>query len=82
MSEACRTLGYLRDTFYRLKKRYEDSGIEGLKEMTRRKPNLRTCVPEEVEGAVVSDSTLFTFIMMLDEVVVFPAASRATALRV
>lgn len=53
VSEACRTLGYSRDTFYRLKKRYEDSGIDGLKELSRRKPNLRNRVPEEMEKAVV-----------------------------
>ena len=53
LSEACRTLGYSRDTFYRLKKWYEDSGIDGLKEMGGRKPNLRNRVPEEIEGAVV-----------------------------
>jgi len=52
VSEACRMLGYSRDTFYRLKKRYEDSGIDGWKEMSRR-PNLRNRVPEEIEGAVV-----------------------------
>ena len=53
VSEACRTLGYSRNTFCRLKKRYEDSGIDGLKEMSRRKPNLRNRVPEEIEGAVL-----------------------------
>jgi len=53
VSEACRTLGYSRDTFYRLKKRYEEDGIEGLREISRRKPNLRNRVPEEVEQAVV-----------------------------
>ena len=53
VSEACRTLGYSRDTFYRLKKRYEEDGLEGLKEISRRKPNLRNRVPEEVEKAVV-----------------------------
>ena len=53
VSEACRTLGYSRDTFYRLKKRYEEDGLDGLKEISRRKPNPRNRVPEEVEQAVV-----------------------------
>jgi len=53
VSEACRTLGYSRDTFYRLKKRYEEGGLDGLKEISRRKPNLRNRVPEEIEEAVV-----------------------------
>ncbi|MHC4705349.1 MAG: IS481 family transposase [Planctomycetota bacterium] len=53
VSEACRTMGYSRDTFYRLKKRYEEAGLEGLKEISRRKPNRRNRVAEEVEQAVV-----------------------------
>ena len=53
VTEACRTLGYSRDTFYRLKKQYEEAGIEGLREISRRKPNLRNRVPEEVEEKVV-----------------------------
>jgi transposase InsO family protein len=52
VSEACRTLGYSRDTFYRVKKRYEEAGLEGLKEISRRKPNRRNRVAEEVEQAV------------------------------
>ena len=36
VSEACRTMGYPRDTFYRLKSRYEKAGIDGLREISRR----------------------------------------------
>ncbi|RKZ13711.1 hypothetical protein DRQ53_12960 [bacterium] len=49
VSEACRTLGYSRDTFYRLQKRYEEAGMDGLREISRRKPNQRNRVPEEIE---------------------------------
>jgi transposase InsO family protein len=53
VSEACRTLGYSRDTFYRVKKLHEEGGVEALREVSRRKPNLRNRVPEDVERAVV-----------------------------
>jgi transposase InsO family protein len=54
VSEACRTLGYSRDTFYRLKKQYEEHGMEGLKELSRRVPNPKNRVSEEVESAVLA----------------------------
>jgi transposase InsO family protein len=53
VSEACRTLGYSRDTFYRLKARFDEAGIDGLKELSRRKPNRKNRVPEEIEQAIV-----------------------------
>jgi hypothetical protein len=46
-SEACRVMGYSRNTFYRVKKAYEDGGLEALKEKTRRKPCIKNRVPEE-----------------------------------
>jgi len=54
VSEACRVMGYSRDTFYRVKKAYEEGGIEALKEKTRRKPIPKNRVPEQVEQAVVA----------------------------
>jgi transposase InsO family protein len=53
VSEACRVMGYSRDTFYRVKKAHEEGGLEALKEKTRRKPCIKNRVPEEVEEAVV-----------------------------
>jgi transposase InsO family protein len=53
VSEACRVMGYSRDTFYRVKKAYEEGGIEALTEKTRRKPCIKNRVPEEVEKAVL-----------------------------
>jgi transposase len=49
VSEARRTLGYSRDTFYRLKKRFDEGGIDTLREISRRKPNRKNRVPDDWE---------------------------------
>jgi len=53
VSEACRIMGYSRDTFYRVKKAYEEGGIEALKEKSRRVPNIKNRVSQEIEQAVL-----------------------------
>ena len=53
VSQACRVMGYSRDTFYRVKRDYDEGGIEALKETSRRKPCIKNRVPGEVEKAVV-----------------------------
>ena len=53
VSEACRVIGFSRDTFYRVKKAYEEGGVDALKEKSRRKPNAKNRVPEEVEQEVL-----------------------------
>ena len=53
VSEACRVMGYSRDTFYRVKNAHDVGGMEALMEKSRRKPNLRNRVEPEVEKAVV-----------------------------
>ena len=42
VSQACRINGVSRQHFYDIKKTYEEHGLEGLKEKTRRKPCLKT----------------------------------------
>jgi transposase InsO family protein len=53
VSEACRVMGYSRDTFYRVRNAYEEGGLDALKEKNRKVPNLKNRIPEEVEKAVV-----------------------------
>lgn len=54
VSEACRVMGCSRDTFYRIKKAHEEGGVEALRETSRRRPNLRNRVPDDIEQAVVA----------------------------
>jgi transposase InsO family protein len=53
VSQACRINGVSRQHFYDIKKAYDEQGIEGLRDKTRRKPCIKNRVAPEVEKAVV-----------------------------
>ena len=54
VSLACKYLGYSRDTFYRYKELVETGGEEALREMNRKKPNIRNRIEARIEERVVS----------------------------
>jgi len=53
VSQACKVMGFSRDTFYRYKEAVDEGGVDALLEKTRKKPNLRNRVDPVVEEAVL-----------------------------
>jgi len=54
VSKACKIMGVSRDTFYRYQELVETDGLEELINREHRVPNIKSCVEDDTEQAVIA----------------------------